>query len=109
MKYWLILLALLAGFLLLIHFTPADAQEQVQQNGQSDRCGDRQVILNRINSGAHFKLQSKGIDNLGNLFELYTNPLTYHWILTVSRPHGSMCIVTFGSEWRQTLNVYPQA
>lgn len=73
---------------------------------QETPCGPREVIAARIAQWGEVA-QFAGVAQDGTLVEMWGNPASQTWTMTVTRPNGASCLTGAGTGWIVPLPVKP--
>ena len=68
-------------------------------NAQSNKCGEREVIVTFLATEFGEVVQSVGISNNNGLVEMYANTETGSWSLVFTHPTGVTCLTTYGRSY----------
>ena len=80
--------------LALVAFAALPAHAQTQCVGRADGLAMLSERYGESRIGA-------GLATNGGLIEVFTNPESRSWTLTVSGPDGQICLVASGEAWEQ--------
>ena len=63
-------------------------------------CGDREVIIDRLESAYQEKPVAVGLSGNGGVVELYLSDKG-SWTLLLTQPTGVSCLIAAGDNWHQ--------
>lgn len=67
-------------------------------------CAKRDTIINSLNKSYGEQLNSAGLDNSGNLVEIFASPKGT-WTILATTPSGHSCVMAVGESWEANLNL----
>ena len=76
---------------------------------QPTNCGERAALVERLGSRYGESRQSVGVAANRSVVEVYANPATGSWSITVPLPNGTMCLVASGMSYEALAAVAPSA
>ena len=66
---------------------------------QSQNCGNRELVVERLTSKYGESRQSIGMAPKGRVVEVYASTETGTWTITVTTPNGVTCLVASGRSY----------
>ncbi len=70
-------------------------------SAQVNNCNLREIIVERLADRWGESRQSMALAANGYLMEMWANPETGTWTLTLSPPEGPMCLFATGQGWQR--------
>lgn len=87
--------ALLFAFIFLGLWSAVPARAQPQA------CAERQVVVERLAEGYGETRQALGLGANNAVVEIFANPETGTWTITVTMPNGMTCLVASGQAFER--------
>ena len=76
---------------------------------QGSNCAERDAVIERLASKYGESRQSAGLAANQSLVEVYANPESGSWSITVTLPGGQTCLVASGMSFEALAQVAPAA
>lgn len=81
------------AILLIVSVAPAFAE------GGAMPCGERTAIIERLSSKYGEQRLATGLNNSGNLIEVFSSVETGSWTILMTSPEGRTCLIAAGEHW----------
>lgn len=70
-----------------------------QASAQTNNCGPREQVLDRLATKYGETRQSMGLGAQGQVMEVFASPQSRSWTITVTLPNGMTCLVASGQSY----------
>lgn len=90
--------------------TKSDEIVKIQEKQETPKviCDTHERIIKVLKDRFREELAFYGVDNIGNLVELYSNAIKDTWTIIISKPRGPTCVASSGTGWQRNLNLTPK-